>query len=137
MRDKAIPTYTYLAGEMNGTIGEKICDSVGYGIPYSTQYTSPMKQVYTASNLTLPQADPNGLFSPSSAEGTWVLCKVPGTDTIMPQYIEPKVISLTFPKEARGQPTAPLPGALPSDKVDKPATKHIHDLQTTGPRYSQ
>ncbi len=105
LRDKLVPTYSYLAGEMNGTIGEKICDSVGFGIPYATQYTSPQKRDWGNGGVTLalPQADPNGLFSPASAEGTWVLCKVPGSDKIMPQYIEPKIIVLTFPKEDRGK----------------------------------
>jgi hypothetical protein len=107
LRDQMHPTYTYLVGEMNGTIGEKVCDSLGYGISGATQYTNPQR----ASNysdggggrgvITLPQADPNGLFSPATTEGTWVMCKVPGSDKIMPQYIEPRVIVLTFPKEAR------------------------------------
>lgn len=104
LRDKMQPTYTYLAGEQSGVIGEKICDSLGYGIPYATQYTNPQKMVYSDGGghvLTLPQADPNGLFSPAQADGTWIMCKVPGSDKIMPQFIEPKVITLTFPKEAR------------------------------------
>lgn len=104
LRDKMQPTYTYLAGEQSGVIGEKICDSLGYGIPYATQYTNPQKLTYSDGGghvLTLPQADPNGLFSPAQADGTWVMCKVPGSDKIMPQFIEPKVITLTFPKESR------------------------------------
>jgi len=104
LRDKMQPTYTYLAGEQSGVIGEKICDSLGYGIPYATQYTNPQKMIYSDGGghvLTLPQADPNGLFSPASADGTWIMCKVPGTDKIAPQFIEPKVITLTFPKESR------------------------------------
>ena len=106
MRDQMRPTYTYLAGEMNGTIGEKVCDSLGYGLSGATQYTNPQKiewrsngSIYSSS--VLPQADPNGLFSPAATEGTWVMCKVPGMDKVMPQYIEPRVIVLTFPKEAR------------------------------------
>lgn len=107
LRDKMQPTYTYLSGEQNGTIGEKICDSLGYGIPYATQFTNPQRAGNYSDGgggrgvITLPQADPNGLFSPASADGTWIMCKVPGSDKIMPQFIEPKVITLTFPKEAR------------------------------------
>ena len=104
LRDKMQPTYTYLAGEQSGVIGEKICDSLGYGIPYATQYTNPQKITYSDGGghvVTLPQADPNGLFSPAQADGTWVMCKVPGSDKIMPQFIESKVITLTFPKESR------------------------------------
>ena len=103
LRDKMLPTYTYLAGDMNGVIGEKVCDSLGYGISSATQYTNPQKVVERsqAGYAVLPQADPNGLFSPASAEGTWVLCKVPGSDKVEPQYIEPRIIVLTYPKEAR------------------------------------
>lgn len=106
MRDKMHPTYTYLVNEMNGAIGEKVCDSLGYGLSGATQYTNPQRiasynDLSAHGVVTLPQADPNGLFSPSSTEGTWVMCKVPGSDSIMPQYIEPRVIVLTFPKESR------------------------------------
>ena len=102
LRDRMAPTYTYLTGEQAGTVGEKICDSLGYGLPAATQFTSPQKLAYDGHGSTaLPQADPNGLYSPAAAEGTWVMCKVPGSDKIAPQYIEGRIITLTFPKEAR------------------------------------
>ena len=102
LRDKMTPTYTYLTGEQAGTVGEKICDSLGYGLPAATQFTSPQKMAYgDHGNVALPQADPNGLYSPAAAEGTWIMCRVPGTDKIAPQYIEGRIITLTFPKEAR------------------------------------
>ena len=102
LRDKMTPPYTYLTGEQAGTVGEKICDSLGYGLPAATQFTSPQKMAYgDHGNVALPQADPNGLYSPAAAEGTWVMCRVPGTDSIAPQYIEGRIITLTFPKEAR------------------------------------
>ena len=103
MRDQMHPTYTYLY-DMNGKIGEKVCDSLGYGLSGATQYTNPQKMTYSDGGghvLVLPQADPNGLFSPASTEGTWVMCKVPGSDKIQPQYVEPRVLVLTFPKERR------------------------------------
>lgn len=102
LRDRMAPTYTYLVGEQAGTVGEKICDSLGYGLPAATQYTSPQKLAYDGhGSIALPQADPNGLYSPAAAEGTWIMCKVPGSDKIAPQYIEGRIITLTFPKEAR------------------------------------
>lgn len=103
LRDKMVPTYTYLVNEMNGSIGEKVCDSLGYGLPGATQFTNPQKIADRSQGgyAVLPQADPNGLFTPAAMDGTWVMCKVPGTDKIAPQYIEPKVITLTFPKESR------------------------------------
>jgi hypothetical protein len=101
LRDKMTPTYTYLTGEQAGTVGEKICDSLGYGLPAATQFTSPQKMANANGNAVLPQADPNGLYSPAAAEGTWIMCRVPGTDNIAPAYIEGRIITLTFPKEAR------------------------------------
>jgi len=103
MRDKMQPTYTYLAGEQQGVIGEKVCDSLGYGLSGATQYTNPQKIADRSQGgyAVLPQADPNGLFSPAATEGTWVMCKVRGSDKVSPQYIEPRIIVLTFPKESR------------------------------------
>ena len=98
MRDKAITTITYTQ-DMNGTL-HKLCDSVGFGISGATQYTNPQRIAYTGTNVgvaTLPQADPNGLFSPASTEGTWVMCKDPASVKVAPVYTEPRIIVSTFP----------------------------------------
>jgi hypothetical protein len=100
LRDRAdLVTYTYIT-DLNGHL-HKRCNSIGYGIPYATQYTNPEKAVWTGNTvyMSLPQADPNGLFSPASAEGTWILCKVPGSDKVSPTYIEDRVTVSTFPLE--------------------------------------
>jgi hypothetical protein len=83
LRDKMQPTYTYLVGANNQLT--KLCDSIGYGLPYATQYTNPSL------------ADPNGLYTPASADGTWVLCLNPKNKKVEPQYIEPRVIVTTYP----------------------------------------
>ena len=83
LRDKMQPTYTYLVGANNQLT--KLCDSIGYGLPYATQYTDPKL------------ADPNGLYTPASADGTWVLCLNPKNKKVEPQYIEPRVIVSTYP----------------------------------------
>jgi hypothetical protein len=91
LRDKNVVTTTYLAG-MNNQL-TKICDSIGYGLPYATQYTNPQKPVYEVhGNITLPQADPNGLYSPASADGTWVLCVDHKDGKAKPVFIEPRII---------------------------------------------
>jgi hypothetical protein len=103
LRDKMQPTYTYIM-DMNGR-PHKVCDSLGYGLPYATQYTNP--QARQAGNLSdgtrtsdvLAQADPNGLYSPASADGTWILCLNPKTKKAEPQYIEPRVLIMTYPME--------------------------------------
>jgi hypothetical protein len=95
LRDKSVATTTYLVG-MNNQL-TKVCDSVGYGLPYATQYTNPQRTVdYTHGVATLPQADPNGLYSPASADGTWVLCVDHKDGKAKPLYIEPRVIVSPF-----------------------------------------
>jgi len=91
LRDQNVATTTYLVG-MNNNL-TKICDSIGYGLPYTTQYTNPQKPVYEVhGNITLPQADPNGLYSPASADGTWVLCVDHKDGKAKPVFIEPRII---------------------------------------------
>jgi hypothetical protein len=100
-RDQMQPTYTYIV-DMNGK-PHKICDSLGYGLPYATQYTNPQARQTTAlsdgsrTSDVIAQADPNGLYSPSSADGTWVMCLNPKTKKAEPQYIEPRIITTTYP----------------------------------------
>jgi hypothetical protein len=99
LRDqKGLITYTYLWNEFNG---KKVffCNSVGYGIPYATQFTNPEKPFRSdnaAFGYSLPQADPNGLFSPDAAEGTWIMCRDPNGDEAKPIYVEPRVIVSPF-----------------------------------------
>ena len=91
-------TFTYLWSEQRGA-WVFFCNSIGYGIPYATEFTSPQKDIYNGSSsvhFAMPQADPNGLFSPSSAEGTWVMCKDPNGPTVKPVYLEPRVIVSPF-----------------------------------------
>ena len=95
LRDSEIKTVTYIV-DMQGGL-HKICDSIGYGIPYATQYTNPMRSGgYSSSMDTIPQADPNGLYSPPSADGTWVLCLNPETKKMSPILIEPRIIVSPF-----------------------------------------
>lgn len=97
MRDQeGLTTYTYTYSEMTGKL-IFLCNSVGFGVPYATQFTNPLKTVTGYQSITtVAQADPNGLFSPASAEGTWVLCKNPKADETVPVYVEPRVIVSPF-----------------------------------------
>lgn len=102
MRDQEnLICYAYLFSEMTGKLNF-IGKCVGYGLPYATQYTNPMKPItgtYPAriEENTIPQADPNGLFMPASADGTWVMLIDPSTNKPRPVYFEPKVVISPFP----------------------------------------
>jgi hypothetical protein len=107
LRDQdGILTYSYIVAEQTGKL-VFLCTSIGYGIPAATQFTNPQKVVSTRivsgsySVDTLPQADPNGLFSPSSADGTWVMCKDPKGDKTLPVYVEPRMIVSPFKLESQ------------------------------------
>ena len=96
LRDQNVATYVYIT-DMNGRL-HKVCNAVGYGLPYATQYTNPMRISGDGHGyVTLPQADPNGLYSPASAEGTWVLCVDSKSGKPKPVYIEPRVIVSPMP----------------------------------------
>lgn len=102
-RDAAISTTTYVI-DMNAHL-HKLCDSVGYTIPGGTQFTNPqhLQQAYTGSGyIAMPQADPNGLYSPASADGSYIICKNPAKPTETGAvYSEPKLITSPFPLDVK------------------------------------
>jgi len=104
LRDGQIATHTYIVNQMQGCL-VYIGASVGYGLPYATQYSNPeVDTFYTSNNLehtTMPQAEPNGLFMPSSAQGTWVMLKDPEGTAVKPVYIEPEVMVVPFRIKAK------------------------------------
>lgn len=113
MRDKNVATFTYIV-DMQGKL-HHVCDSMGFGLPYGTQFSSPEKvqsgadgTVYNQYPL-MPQSEPNGLFMPPSAEGTWVICASTAGD-FTPMYIEPRVIVSPFRLKAEDD------YALPDEK---------------------
>lgn len=90
-------TYTYVFNELKGEL-IFLGETIGYPIPYATQYTNPDKPLYPNwhDTPTIRQADPNGLFSPESAEGTWILMKDPNSNDVQPVYIEARIICSRF-----------------------------------------
>lgn len=88
-------TYTYIV-TMTGQL-VKICDSVGYGINASIQYSNPEK-VYHESGANgrsatfMPQAEPNALFMPEGLAATYVMCVSEDIDDVKAVYIEPEII---------------------------------------------
>lgn len=89
-------TYTYIV-DMNGGL-HFVCESIGYGIPYSAQFVNPEKKVYgTQSVTTLPQPEPNGLFVPDGLSATWILCVDSESKQVRPIYSEPQLLVSPFP----------------------------------------
>lgn len=96
LRDQEIKTWAYYL-DVDGN-RHLLCESVGYGLPYSTQYSNPLRTVDRWSNYAeqLPQAEPNGLFMPDAADATWVLCS-DGRGGVAPVYSEPTLLVSPFP----------------------------------------
>lgn len=103
LRDQNIATFAYIP-DMQGRLWH-LCDSIGYGLPYGTQFSNPEKitQSLTQSYGTLPQAEPNGLFMPPTAEGTWIICvDAKKKGDFQPVYVEPRAIVSPFRLQAAG-----------------------------------
>jgi hypothetical protein len=100
LRDEQVPTYTYIS---NQTGLYFVCNSIGYGIPYSTQVTNPEKvQSYSSYwAVPVPQAEPNGLFMPASADASWAICD-DGKGGIAPIYVEAHLVVSPFKLNATG-----------------------------------
>lgn len=114
-----LSTFTYLWSEQSGR-WVFFCNSIGYGVPYATQYTNPQYMARDTQRgfATLPQADPNGLFSPASADGTWVMCKDPKGTEVKPVFIEPRTIVSPFEL-----PTAESPLVMKDTEIVAPKKK--------------
>lgn len=80
-----------------------VCESIGYGLPYNTRANNPQHYEFLSTrtgaygsggsgyytddqgnriwgeHAIVSQPEPNGLFIPDSAKGTWNLCKDPKT----------------------------------------------------------
>jgi hypothetical protein len=132
LRDQnGLVTYTYVFSEMTAT-WTFFCNSVGYGVPYATQYTNPERFEYNVNGpVTLPQADPTGLFSPASAEGTWVMCKDPSGKDVKPVYVEPRIIVSPFKLADPGYDLTKCSGY--KDLVDSCFTNHGQKVDSTYP----
>lgn len=91
--------YAYIVNQMTGKL-VFLGKCLGYGLPYSTQYTNPMKTVSSWESSgyceQLPQADPNGLFMPEGLSATWLMMIDPENGEPRPVYLEPEIIVSPF-----------------------------------------
>jgi hypothetical protein len=97
LRDKEeLICYAYVKSEYTGKLNY-IGKCVGYGLPYSEQYTNPLRteRVYQG-EITLPQPDPNGLFMPDGLSATWLMLIDESTGEPRPVYIESEIIVSPF-----------------------------------------
>lgn len=106
--------YAYTKNEMTGKyVYEGKC--MGYGLPYSTQYTNPMQYTgvttkhvgwgeggeYSYSYELMPQADPNGLYTPTGLSSTWLMIINEETGEREVEYYEPAIVVTQSKKPKR------------------------------------
>lgn len=85
---------------------------IGFGIPYSVQFTNPERRLYTSgSGVTLPQADPSGLFKPEGLSATWYMMIDEETGETSVEYWEPNIIV----KQKKVRKELCEPWSLPKD----------------------
>jgi hypothetical protein len=100
LRDNEVVTYSYTVNAWDGKLN-LVCQSVGYGLPYSVQYVNPQRgagEVWGADYYhTVPQPEPNGLFMPDGLSATWILCADPEGGPPRPIYSEPNLLVSPFP----------------------------------------
>lgn len=96
LRDKEdLITYAYIVN-LNGDL-IFIGKCIGFGLPYSVQYTNPSRIYREYGNgYSIPQADPNGLFMPQGLSATWLMMIDPETGDARPVYIEPQIMVSPF-----------------------------------------
>ena len=100
-------TYAYIVNHMTGEL-VFIGKCIGFGLPYSVQYTNPMKVIDPdhipghsywqgeGTPVIIPQADPNGLFMPQGLSATWLMMIDPKTQQARPVYVEPEILVSPF-----------------------------------------
>ena len=99
LRDQSdLITYTYIWSEYLGKY-RFVCKSLGFPLPYSTQYSAPTVTKGDSFHALIeePQSEPNNLYPPASADGTWIMCVSDDGNKINPTYEEPKVTTLLNP----------------------------------------
>ena len=92
-------TYTYTKSTMSGKYVFE-GQSIGYGVPFSAQFSNPEtlsrfvegKAMETYTWEMAPQAEPNGIFKPTSSMATWVILIDPVTGERNPAYYEPEIV---------------------------------------------
>lgn len=90
--DSGLITYAYMVNLNGKFIYLGRC--VGFGLPYSVQYTNPQKIEYRSSSYSqvIAQADPNGLYMPDGLSATWLMLINEETGAQEIIYTEPSIV---------------------------------------------
>ena len=95
LRNTEVATHTVWRSD-RGTI-EGDCPSMGFGIPYSTSLTNPLKLSHNyRDSSVIEQAEINGVFPSKNTSATWTMC-TNDIGSLEPIYIESRVTVYPYP----------------------------------------
>lgn len=97
--EQAIATHTIFMTTGTGRIVDD-CQSTGYPISAGSQISNPERATRPGTDgyLTLPQPEPNGLWTDPNTRGTYVICVLDSGKRV-PVYSELDVIAYPYPIE--------------------------------------
>lgn len=104
--------HAYLFNTMTGEVGQYLGRCVGYGIPYSSQFSNPSKFTGVRADKiikdggrdfhydykVMPQAEPNAIFKPDGLSATWLIM-LDKDNKPRPAYIEPEIMVFPYKLE--------------------------------------
>lgn len=104
LRDQeGMTTWTYLVSQQTGRLA-LLCQSVGYAISDATGYTNP-ERIHESSQYgyaIMPQAEPNGLFTPDNSNTSWVMCVGPKGEAL-PTMVQSEFVVSPFELGAKSE----------------------------------
>jgi hypothetical protein len=97
-------TYSYIVNMSGKAV--PLCRSQGYGFNEATQFTNPLAIEWrqgqgsgsSIASGVVGQADPTGLYSPTTSEGTLLMC-LTTAGKVLPVRSEPSILTLPVPYE--------------------------------------
>lgn len=98
LRDQeGLTTYTYTVADDGSLM--LLCKSVGYAISDATGYTNPQRIHEKDVNYgyaIMPQAEPNGLYTPDASDANWVMCVGGKGDRALPVFTSARIVVSPF-----------------------------------------
>lgn len=96
IRNRKVATHAVWRSDRGMVEGD--CPSMGFGIPYDTSLTNPLRTTdedqtgYRTSGAlaVVEQPEPNGIFASKNTSATWIMC-IGDSGEIEPIYVETKV----------------------------------------------
>lgn len=136
-RNNAVATWSY---QWNSYLGLSTwdCASIGYPIPGGTQLDNPWRVQNSGSSgisdnywgVAIGQAEPNGLFPPATANGTYVMCLNPD-GTIGPVYEEDYMKAFPYPMQVVDRHLVRAPNIESSISIDYKNPNNVVPVEPT------